>query len=56
LGPHLSIDKTSLSRGELYIILTNKAAKGGKDSIVAMVACTKAEMVIEVIRKIPEPL
>ena len=54
LGSQLSIDETSLSRGELYTILTNKAAKGGKGSIVAIVAGTKAETVIEVIRQIPE--
>ncbi len=54
IGSHLSIDETSLSRGELYTILTNKAAKGGKGSIVAIVAGTKAETVIEIIRKIPE--
>ena len=53
LGSQLSIDETSLSRGELYTILTNKAAKGGKASIVAIVAGTKAESVIEVLRKIP---
>lgn len=56
IGSHLSIDETSLSHGELYTILTNKAAKGGKGSIVAIVAGTKAETVIEVIRKIPESL
>ena len=54
LGAQLSIDETSLSRGELYTILTNKAAKGGQGSIVAIVAGTKAETVIEIIRKIPE--
>ena len=54
IGSHLSIDETSLSRGELYTILTNKAAKGGKGSIVAIVAGTKAETVIEIIRQIPE--
>lgn len=54
LGSHLSIDETSLSHEELYTILTNKAAKGGKGSIVAVVAGTKAEKVIEVLRKIPE--
>lgn len=54
IGSHLSIDETSLSHGELYTILTNKAAKGGKGSIVAIVAGTKAETVIEVIRKLPE--
>lgn len=56
IGSHLSIDETSLSRGELYTILTNKVAKGGQGSIVAIVAGTKAEMVIEIIRKIPEAL
>lgn len=56
LGPQLSIDETSLSRGELYTILTNKTAKGGRGSIVAIVAGTKAETVIEVLRKIPESL
>lgn len=54
LSNHLSIDETSLSHGELYTILTNKAARGGKGSIVAIVAGTKAGTVIEVIRKIPE--
>ena len=54
LGSQLSIDETGLSRGELYTILTNKAAKGGKGSIVAIVAGTKAETVIEVLRQIPE--
>lgn len=52
LGPQLSIDETSLSHGELYTILTNKAAKGGKGSIVAVVAGTKAEDVPQVLRKI----
>ncbi|WP_020604849.1 transposase [Spirosoma spitsbergense] len=54
MGRHLSIDETSLSSGELYTILTSKAAKGGKSSLVAIVAGTKAETVIEILRKIPE--
>jgi transposase len=54
LGSHLSIDETSLSHGELYTILTNKAAKGKKGSIVAIVAGTQADKVVEVLRKIPE--
>jgi hypothetical protein len=41
IGKRLSIDETSLSNGELYTILTNKAAKGKKGSIVAMIAGTK---------------
>ena len=49
----LSIDETSLSNGELYTIVTNKAGKGGKGTIVAMVAGTKAETVIAILEKIP---
>jgi len=54
LGTQLSIDETSVSHGELYTIITNKAAKGKKGAIVAIVAGVKAETVIEVLRKIPE--
>jgi len=51
IGKYLSIDETSLSDGELYTILTNKAAKGKKGSIVAIIAGTKAETVIDVLQK-----
>lgn len=54
LGHQLSIDETSLSHGELYTIVTNKAAKGKKGAIVAIVAGTKAETVIKVLQEIPE--
>jgi transposase len=43
-GSHLSIDKTSLSNGELYTIITNKAAKGRKGSLVAMVKGHKLDL------------
>lgn len=56
IGPRLSLDETSLSNGELYTILTNKAAKGGKGVLVAMVKGTKAESVIEVLTQIPKRL
>lgn len=56
IGKYLSIDETSLSDGELYTILTNKAAKGKKGSIVAIIAGTKAETVIDVLQKIPANL
>lgn len=49
IGEQLSIDDTSLSHGELYRILTNKAAKGKKGAIVAIIAGTKADTVIEVL-------
>jgi transposase len=55
-GVHLSIDETALSNGELYTIVTNKAAKGRKGSLVAMIKGTQADAVIEVLRKIPKRL
>lgn len=56
LGTQLSIDETSVSHGELYTIVTNKAAKGRKGAIVAIVAGVKAEVVIGILRKIPEKM
>lgn len=53
IGNFLSIDETSLSNGELYTIITNKAAKGGKGAIVAMIDGTKAEDIITVLNKLP---
>lgn len=55
IGQSLSIDETSLSDGELYTIVTNKSAKGRKGSILAVIAGTKAEDIIKVLRRIPEP-
>ena len=52
-GTSLSIDETALSNGELYTIVTNKAAKGRKGAIVAMVKGTQAEQIIAVLEKIP---
>ena len=52
IGTHLSIDETCLSHDELYTIVTNKAFRGRKGSLVAMVKGTKAEVVIDVLRKI----
>ncbi|CAM4040889.1 transposase [Gillisia limnaea] len=52
MGKYLSLDETSLSNGELFTILTNKAAKGKKGSIVAIVKGTKADDVIKVLKKI----
>ena len=56
IGKHLSIDETNLSNDELYTIVTNKAAKGQKGALVAMIRGTQAENIIEVLKKIPERL
>lgn len=53
IGPYLSIDETSLSNGELYTILTNKAGKGKKGTLVAIVEGTQAKNVIAVLNRIP---
>ena len=56
IGPSLSMDETSLSQGELYTIVTNKAAKGKKGALVAMVKGTVSETVISILHKIPEKI
>jgi len=56
IGEHLSIDETSLSQGELYTIVTNKAAKGRKGAIVAIVSGTDSDTVIEALERIPAEL
>ncbi len=53
IGPSLSIDETALSNGELYTIVTNKAAKGGRKAIVAMLRGTQAEQIMAVLERIP---
>ncbi len=52
IGANLSIDEVALSKGELYTIVTNKKAKGKAGSIVAIIAGTKAEQVIDKLFKI----
>ncbi len=54
IGEYLSLDETCLSNGDLYTILTNKAAKGQKGALVAMIKGTVSDTVIEILNKIPE--
>lgn len=53
MGPWLSIDEVSLSRGELYTILTNKAGKGRKGSLIAIIKGTRVDDIVAVLLKIP---
>ena len=48
MGPHLAIDETSLSNGELYTFVTNRDRHAGEGSLVAVVSGTKSEDVIRV--------
>ena len=54
VGAHLSIDETALTNGELYTVVTNKAGKGRKGTLVAIIEGTDSEKVIKVLDKIPE--
>lgn len=53
---YLSIDEVCLSKGELYTIVTSKAGKGQKNSLVAIVKGTKSETVIEHLLRLPKRL
>ena len=54
IGPRLAIDESSLSNGELYTFITNRDAGTREQSLVAVVAGTKSEDVITVLKKIDE--
>ena len=54
IGTNISIDETSVSNGELYTIVTNKAAKGKTGCLIAIIEGTSSEQVIEVLERIPE--
>lgn len=49
----LSIDEVALTNGELYTIVTNKAAHGKKGALVAMVEGTKAYDISAILEHIP---
>jgi transposase len=53
IGERLSIDETAVSKDELYTIVTNKTAHGGKGALVAIVEGIKAIDIIAVLNKIP---
>jgi len=52
IGEDLGLDESALSNGELYTIVTNKAAKGRKGSLVAMIKGTESKQVIKILKKI----
>jgi transposase len=47
------MDETCLSQGELYTIITNKSAHGGKGSLVAMIRGTRSEDIIYYLNHLP---
>ena len=56
IGPNLAIDETSVSRGDLYTVVTNRDRHGREQSLVAIVAGTRSDTVIEALEHIPEEL
>ena len=55
-GDDMSLDETCLSNGEVYTILTNKAAHGGKGALAAMVRGVASDTVSEILRKVPREI
>ena len=53
LGEKLSIDEVAVTNGELYTVLTNKAAHGKKKALVAMCEGTKASEIAPILGQIP---
>ena len=49
----MSLDETCLSNGDVYTILTNKSAHGGKGSLAAMIRGVATDTVSDVLKKIP---
>ena len=52
VGPCVSIDETSLSRGELYTIVANKDGHAHQGTLIAIVKGTKVEDVVAAIKRI----
>ena len=52
IGENLSMDETCLSQGELYTVLTNKAGRGKKGTLIAMIKGVDSEKVSEVLLRI----
>lgn len=52
IGAYVCIDEVALSRGELYTVLINKEAHGGKGSIIAIIKGTAVCTVTSVLLKL----
>ena len=49
IGPHMSIDETCLSNGEVWTFLTNKDGHGGKGTLAAAIPGTKSDEIISIL-------
>ena len=55
-GEDMSLDETCLSNGEVYTVLTNKAAHGGKGALAAMIRGVASDTVSAILKKVPREL
>lgn len=55
-GEDMSLDETCLSNGEVYTILTDKAAHGGKGALAAMIRGVASDTVSKILKKVPYEL
>lgn len=53
IGTRLSLDEVSVSRGELYTVVTNKDAHGRNRALVGMVGETKTDEIVKQFSRIP---
>ena len=54
IGDSICIDETAPSNGELYTIVSNRSARGGKGTIIAIVKGVSADVVTEALMRIDE--
>ena len=52
-GTDMSLDETCLSNGEVYTVLTNKAAHGGKGALAAMIRGVATDTVSAILDESP---
>ena len=52
-GKDMSLDETSLSNGDVYTILTNKDARGGKGALAAMIRGVASDTVSSILKIVP---
>ena len=52
-GKDMSLDETSLSNGDVYTILTNKDARGGKGALAEMIRGVASETVSSILKIVP---
>lgn len=56
IGSDLSLDETCLSNGEVYTLLTYKAAHGRKGTLVAMIRGVATDAVSAILYKLPSKI